>query len=124
MNTDDIVQDVLVRTVGHLNSFEPQHDGALQAYLRQAVLHRIRDEIRHSHREPVREEMNANARSASPSPEQEAEAVELFDAYEAALQRLREDDCELIALRVDLELPYRDIARIAGKPSEELRRWL
>jgi RNA polymerase sigma factor (sigma-70 family) len=119
MNTDDIVQDVLVRTVGHLDSFEPQHDGALQSYLRQAVLHRIRDEIRHKHRQPGREEMNANARSASASPEQEAEAVELFDVYEAALLRLHEDDRELIALRVDLELPYREIARIAGKPSEE-----
>lgn len=31
MNTDDIVQDVLVRTVIHLYAFEPQHDGALQA---------------------------------------------------------------------------------------------
>ena len=118
MNTDDIVQDVLVRTVGHLNSFEPQHDGALQAYLRQAVLHRIRDEIRHKNREPGREDVNSKARSASPSPEQEAEAVELFEAYEAALERLREDEREAIALRVDLELPYREIARITGKPSE------
>jgi len=119
MNTDDIVQDVLIRTVGHLNSFEPQHDGALQAYLRQAILHRIRDEIRHKHREPGREELNANARSASPSPEQEAEAVELFEAYEAALERLREDDRDVIVLRVDFELPYREIAKIMGKPSEE-----
>ena len=119
MNTDDIVQDVLVRTVGHLNSFEPHHDGALQSYLRQAVLHRIRDEIRRTRREPGRDEVDVNARSASPSPEQEAEAVELFDAYEAALGRLSEDDREAIALRVDLALPYREIARITGKPSEE-----
>jgi RNA polymerase sigma factor (sigma-70 family) len=119
MNTDDIVQDVLVRTVGHMNSFEPQHDGALQSYLRQAVLHRIRDEIRRKHREPDREAMDDNARAASPSPEDEAAAVELFEAYEAALQRLREDDREAIVLRVDFEVPYREIARIMGKPSEE-----
>ena len=119
MNTDDIVQDVLVRTVAHLDAFEPRHDGALQSYLRQAVLHRIRDEIRRTRRAPGREEMNANARSASASPEQEAEAVELFEAYEAALLRLREDDREAISLRVDLELPYREIARITGTPSEE-----
>jgi RNA polymerase sigma factor (sigma-70 family) len=119
MNIDDIVQDVLVRAVGHLNSFEPQHDGALQSYLRQAVLHRIRDEIRRTRREPAREEVNSNARSASPSPEQEAEAVELFEAYEAALSRRSEDDREAIALRVDLQLPYREIAKISGKPSEE-----
>jgi RNA polymerase sigma-70 factor (ECF subfamily) len=119
MNTDDIVQDVLFRTVAHLDSFEPQHDGALQSYLRQAVLHRIRDEIRRTQRQPGRDKMNDNAHSASPSPEQEAEAVELFEAYEAALSRLGEDDREAIALRVDLQLPYREIARITGKPSEE-----
>jgi RNA polymerase sigma-70 factor (ECF subfamily) len=119
MNTDDIVQDVLLRTVGHLDSFEPQHDGALQSYLRQAVLHRIRDEIRRRHRQPGHDELSSNAASASPSPLQEAEAVELFDAYEAALGRLREDEREAIMLRVDLELPYREIARITGKPSEE-----
>ena len=45
MNTDDIVQDVLVRTIGHLDSFEPRHDGALQAYLRQAVPARRRRRI-------------------------------------------------------------------------------
>jgi hypothetical protein len=27
------------------HSFDPQHDGALQSYLRQAVLNRFRDEI-------------------------------------------------------------------------------
>jgi RNA polymerase sigma-70 factor (ECF subfamily) len=119
MNTDDIVQEVLARTVGHLNSFEPRHDGALQSYRRQAVLHRIRDEIRRSRREPDREAMDSNARAASPSPEEEAAAVELFEAYEEALDRLRDDEREAIVLRVDLELPYREIARIMGKPSEE-----
>ena len=63
--------------------------------------------------------MNINARSASPSPEQETQAVELFAAYEAALARLNEDNREAIALRVDLQLPCREIARITGKPSED-----
>jgi len=119
MNTDDLVQDALVRTVSRLERFEPQHDGALQAYLRQAILHRIRDEIRRTRREPGHEELSINAETASPSPEDEAVAVELFDAYEAALSRLREEERELIGLRVDLGLPYREIARIASKPSEE-----
>jgi RNA polymerase sigma factor (sigma-70 family) len=119
MNTDDIVQDVLVRSMNHIGKFEPHHDGALQSYLRQAVLHRIRDEIRRSRREPGREELKGDPHAASASPEEEAAAVELFEAYEAALRRLDEDDREAIALRVDCELPYREIARIMGKPSEE-----
>jgi len=36
-----------------------------------------------------------------------------------ALGRLSDDDREAIALRVDFALPYREIARITGKPSEE-----
>jgi RNA polymerase sigma-70 factor, ECF subfamily len=119
MNTDDLVQDALMRTVSRLDAFEPQHDGALQSYLRQAILHRIRDEIRRTRREPGYEELKSNTRAASPSPEDEAAAVELFEAYEAALLRLREEDREVIALRVDLELPYREIARITGKPSQD-----
>ena len=119
MNTDDLVQDALMRTVSRLGAFEPKHDGALQSYLRQAVLHRIRDEIRRTRREPGHEELSANAQADSPSPEEEAASVELFEAYEAALLRLREEDREAIVLRVDLELPFREIARITGRPSEE-----
>ncbi len=119
MNTDDLVQDAIMRTLSRLDGFEPQHDGALQSYLRQAVIHRIRDEMRRKRREPGRDTLDSGAEAASPSPEDEAAAMELFEAYESARCRLREEDRELIALRVDLELPYREIARIVGRPSEE-----
>jgi len=117
VNTDDIVQDVLLKTIARLDAFEPRHDGALRGYLRQAVIHRIRDEIRRSRREPGRAAIDAQAPARLPSPEEEAEALELFEAYEAAVARLAEDDRELIALRVELGLPYREIARILEKPS-------
>jgi len=119
MNTDDLVQDALMRTMTRLDRFEPRHDGALQAYLRRAILHRIRDEIRRTRREPARVDLSSGVQAASPSPEDHAAATELFEAYEKALLCLREEDRELISLRVDLERPYRDIARITGKPSEE-----
>ena len=45
-DTDDLVQDALMRTVRQLDRFEPRRDGALHAYLRSAVMNRIRDEIR------------------------------------------------------------------------------
>src|SRR5687767_14113574 len=43
-DTDDLVQDALVQTFKRIEEFEPRHVGALQAYLRQAVLNRVRDE--------------------------------------------------------------------------------
>src|SRR6187397_619210 len=39
-DTDDLVQDTLAQTFKKIGDFEPRHVGALQAYLRQAVLNR------------------------------------------------------------------------------------
>src|SRR5262249_5913827 len=41
--TSDIVQDVVLAAIRKLEKFEVRHQGALQAYLRQAVINRIRD---------------------------------------------------------------------------------
>src|SRR6185436_18319376 len=48
MDTDDLVQETVVRAVKRIDRFESRHEGALQAYLRQAVVNRIRDEVRRS----------------------------------------------------------------------------
>src|SRR5438309_1702182 len=45
MDTDDLVQETVLRTVNRINDFEPRHEGALLAYLRKAVMNRIRDEV-------------------------------------------------------------------------------
>ena len=52
-DTDDLVQETLVQTLGRLDAFEPRHEGALQAYLRQAVVNRVRDEVRRVGRRPA-----------------------------------------------------------------------
>src|SRR6185295_20341572 len=45
-DTSDIVQEALVDTFRKIESFEHRGEGALRAYLRQAVMNRIRDELR------------------------------------------------------------------------------
>src|SRR5262249_52464349 len=45
-DTDDVVQDVLVKTVGRLRYFESRNPMAFLAYLRRAVVNRIVDEVR------------------------------------------------------------------------------
>lgn len=42
-DTDDLVQETLFQTFKRIQEFEPRGAGALQAYLRQAILNRIRD---------------------------------------------------------------------------------
>src|SRR5262245_12412687 len=45
-DTADVVQDTIMSAMRRLEAFESRHQGALQAYLRQAVMNRIRDIIR------------------------------------------------------------------------------
>jgi RNA polymerase sigma factor (sigma-70 family) len=49
-DTDDLVQDTLIRTFKRIESFEHRGVGALQAYLRQAVVNRLRGELRQKER--------------------------------------------------------------------------
>ena len=53
-DTDDLVQDTLIQTFKRIEDFQPRRVGALQAYLRQAVLNRIRDELRRKRRQQRR----------------------------------------------------------------------
>ena len=51
-DTEDIVQDAALHALRRLDVFEPRHVGAMQAYLRQSVINRIRDEVRRIGRRP------------------------------------------------------------------------
>jgi len=116
LDTHDLVQDALAQVVQRLGSFEPRHDGAFQAFLRTALLNRIRDEIRRAHRRPT--DVLASDRPADgPSPIEEAIGSEALARYEAALQRLRPTDREAIIARIELGLEYREVAEALGKPT-------
>jgi len=121
-DTQDLVQDTLIQAVKHLGTFQPQHEGALQAYLRQALMNRIRDELRRSHRRPVRTELPEAVAAKSASPLEEAIGYEALEAYETALSELRDSDREAIIARVELGQTYEEVAAILGKPSAEAAR--
>ncbi len=84
-DTQDLVQDTLIQAVKHLGTFRPQHEGALQAYLRQALMNRIRDELRRFHRRPIRTELPEAMEAQSASPLEDAIGYEALEAYESAL---------------------------------------
>ena len=90
-DTEDLVQETLAQTLRHVDDFEPRHEGALRAYLRQAVLNRIRDEVRRVSRISVLPGLGEAAEVIDPaaSPLDEAIGREAVARYEAALQRLR-----------------------------------
>lgn len=120
--TQDLVQEAVVRTLHNLGTFEVRHQGALQAYLRQAVANRIRDEIRRATRHPAPIELSETYPDASPSPLQRVIGNEGVRRYDAALLRLREADREAIVARLELQQSYEEIAVALGKPTANAAR--
>src|SRR5439155_26664017 len=55
-DTQDLVQETLFQTVKRIDRFESRGEGALLAYLRQAMLNRIREELRRANRRPAKRE--------------------------------------------------------------------
>src|SRR5262245_46623761 len=49
-DTEDLVQITFIRALKQVEAFEPRHEGAFLAYLRQILLNAIRDEIRRARR--------------------------------------------------------------------------
>ena len=122
MDTDDLVQETVVRAVKRIESFEPRHEGALQAYLRQAIVNRIRDEVRRSARAPVSTVLDDNEADRAASPLDEAIGHEAVERYEAALARLRPEEREAIVVRVEMDGSYQEVAEALGKPSADAAR--
>jgi RNA polymerase sigma-70 factor (ECF subfamily) len=111
------VQETVLQTFKNMYAFESRGKGALGAYLRQALLNRVRNEIRRVSRKPAIEGLDEQAPSQQSSPLQSAILHEQRERYEAALYRLRNTDRELIVARLELGLTYEEIAEALGKPS-------
>lgn len=116
-DTHDLVQETVLQTFKNLESFEPRGDGALQAYLRQALMNRIRNEFRRADRRLPMETLDEQAASEATSPIEAAIRQQQLDRYDAALARLSDNERELIVARIELGLTYEEMARTLGKPS-------
>lgn len=122
LDTQDLVQDTVLRSLGRLDQFESRHEGALQAYLRQAVLNRIRDEVRRVVRHPAQTDLDDAQAADQASPLDVAIGRQGVARYEAALQRLRPVDREAIIGRLEMQHDYRELAAILGKPNANAAR--
>lgn len=122
MDTDDLVQETVLRSVKRIDAFESRHEGALQAYLRQAVVNRIRDEVRRTKRSPIATELDENQTDGTVSPLDEAIGREAVERYEAALARLRPEEREAIVARIEMDGSYQEVAQALGKPSADAAR--
>jgi RNA polymerase sigma-70 factor (ECF subfamily) len=123
-DTEDLVQETIAQTLKRIDQFEPRHEGALQAYLRQAIVNRVRDEVRRLNRHPAATGLDGSSPLADPSasPLEEAIGTEALERYEAAMQRLKAEERDLIIARVEMQQSYQQIAAAHGKSSPDAAR--
>ncbi len=95
---------------------------ALQAYLRQAVLNGIRNELRRKGRQPHATDLDGVELEDADSPLEHAIGRQAVERYEEALQRLTAEEREAIIGRVEMGYSYEELAEALGRPSPEAAR--
>ncbi len=122
LDTADLVQETLLRTVQGLDGIEVRGPGGFQAYVRQAVLNRIRDQVRWSARRPGPGEFPEDMPDPAPSPLEAAIGSAVLARYERGLASLGPADQELLHLRLELDFDYGEIAAMTGRASRDAAR--
>ncbi len=122
LDTDDLIQETMLRTLHRVEEFEQRSPGGFLAYLRQVSRNLIHDEIRRLKRRPIPTDTSREIEDPGPSPVESAIGRESLDRFESSLARLSVKDQEAIIARVELGLPYREVAEHLGKPSTDAAR--
>jgi RNA polymerase sigma factor (sigma-70 family) len=120
-DTDDLVQDTVLKALPRLSTFESERAGALQSYLRVSLNNRITDAVRRSIRRPPGDPL-VEVVDASPTPTEVISGAEMEARYRAALKRLRPTDRPLVIAHVEREWDSAKIAKAFGKPSVDAAR--
>lgn len=121
-DTEDLIQDALLQTFRRIDVFEVRGSGALQAYLRQAIVNRVRDELRRRARRPDRTALDSEELESILSPLEPAIGREAVETYQQALLRLTPEDREAIVGRIEMGYSYEELAQVLGRPSPEAAR--
>jgi RNA polymerase sigma factor (sigma-70 family) len=122
LDTNDLVQETVIRALRHLGHFQATREGALQAYLRQALSNQIKDVIRNRLRRPRPSDLPEEVEDQAESPLDHAIGSENMARYEAALERLRAEDREAIIARLELQYSYEELAVALDKPTPNAAR--
>jgi RNA polymerase sigma-70 factor (ECF subfamily) len=118
----DLVQDACSGALQHLDLLELEDPSRIDAYLRQAIRNRIRDEIRRSRIGETDTEAPPAAIDREPSPLDRTLESDERRRFRLALLALPEADQLLVVGRVELHLEYADLARATGRSSADAAR--
>ena len=121
-NTEDVLQDAVLRTLPRLSRFRHDTVGSLQAFLCTVVMNRIRDLIRKSKRHGTTIATDAEPLADDePSPLELAIRQQNVERFLAALQQLAPSDRQLIIWRIELGWSVDEIALQLGKTKAAAR---
>lgn len=122
LDTADVAQEVAGgawRNLGRLTITSP---GDLEAYVRQAVWNRIRDQGRRLQRSPLTIGLDSGIPAEAESPLDVRVRREQEERYRLALSHLAQSDLDLIVARAELGHSFQDIATLFDKPSAAAAR--
>ena len=124
VDTSDLVQDTLLHAFTRITVFEPKGDGALRAYLRQAVENRIRDELRRFARRPAADNLDDDIQlpGRERSPLDLAIDDQTWARYRSALKRLTARERRLIVGRAEMGYSFTQLAHMDGRASADAAR--
>ncbi len=117
LDTQDLTQDTLAKVFQRLDTFEPRHAGAFRDYVWTTLWNSIRDTARACKRRGPTDALASDAPSPAPSPLEQAIGTEVFERYEAAMDRLKPEEREAVIARVELGLSHAEVAETLGKAS-------
>lgn len=115
VDTSDLVQETLLKTLRHLHRFEFRGQGALRAYLRRSVDNRIKDEFRQIGRRGPHDPIDETRQGGDPSPLDVTIGRETEGRYRTALERLKHEDRQLIVARIELGYSFEQLALLSGR---------
>lgn len=123
-DTDDLVQDTLIKAIRNLDEFVSEADTGFQNYLRLSVGNAIKDEIRKARRRPSNAPLDPSLPSDAPSPLERAVGRRRLARYESALARLAPDEREAVVARLEFGFTHSELAAALGRRTPDAARKL
>lgn len=120
-DTSDLIQEAAFRTLRRVDTLDLRSREALAAYLRAAVLNRIRDEHRRFARRGEHDALSEGLIDPAPSPVDEVLTREKEARYREALLRLRPSDRELIVAHIELDYTHEQLGCMTGRSPNAAR---
>lgn len=122
LNTEDLIQDTMVRSLKRLGTFEDRGGDSFLRYMRTAILNTIRNEIRRIGRLPGRGVLHDNLKGNDKTPLENLLTREDEARYQEALACLSPDAQDLVIGRIELLMTPHELALHTGRPSPDAAR--